>query len=89
MTMPGKPLEPATVACEICLKEIPWSEATSEEAVDYVLHFCGLDCYARWKEQGTRVAESEEVDTTPTMPLLLVSQKESLNEPANTTSWSA
>jgi hypothetical protein len=39
------------VACEICMKEIPVSEAKSEEATDYVAHYCGLECYAIWKAQ--------------------------------------
>ena len=39
------------IACEICLKEIPVSEAKSEEASGYVAHFCGLECYAIWKAQ--------------------------------------
>ena len=39
------------VECEICLKEIPSSEAKMEEASDYVWFFCGLDCYAKWREQ--------------------------------------
>ena len=38
------------IACDICLKEIPASGAKNEEASDYVFHFCGIDCYARWKE---------------------------------------
>ena len=33
------------------MKEIPISEAQSEEADDYVRHFCGLECYARWRAQ--------------------------------------
>ncbi len=39
------------VACNVCLKEIPISEAKSVEASDYVAHFCGLDCYKKWKDQ--------------------------------------
>lgn len=39
------------VACEVCLKKIPVSEAQSEEASDYVAYFCGLDCYDQWKHQ--------------------------------------
>jgi len=39
------------VSCEICLKEIPASAAKTDEAADYVHHFCGLECYARWREQ--------------------------------------
>jgi len=45
------PAEDVIVACEVCIKEVPISEAKSEEAADYVLHFCGLDCYTKWKEQ--------------------------------------
>ena len=39
------------VACEVCLKRIPVSEAQSAEATDYVAYFCGLDCYDKWKHQ--------------------------------------
>ncbi len=48
------------VACEICLKEVPVSEATVPEATDYVVYFCGLDCYERWKRQSRQSAESIE-----------------------------
>lgn len=54
MTEEKKPPQDETVACEICLKEIPTSEAKSEEATDYVLHFCGIECYAKWKEQNKK-----------------------------------
>jgi hypothetical protein len=39
------------VPCEVCLKEIPVSEAKIAEAADYVAYFCGLECYTRWKDQ--------------------------------------
>lgn len=39
------------VACEVCLKKIPASEAKSAEATDYIAYFCGLDCYDKWKHQ--------------------------------------
>jgi hypothetical protein len=39
-----------TVPCEVCLKEIPRSEAQTSEVDDYVLHFCGIDCYRKWQE---------------------------------------
>jgi hypothetical protein len=52
MSTPGKPTEIEQVACEICLKEVPKSEATIAEASDYVLHFCGLECYAKWQSEG-------------------------------------
>ena len=47
MREPEKPSDPDMVPCKVCLKEIPMSE----EAVDYVLHFCGLECYAKWEKQ--------------------------------------
>jgi len=43
-----EPVNVPNVKCEICLKEIPWSEAQCAEAEDYVLYFCGLDCYQEW-----------------------------------------
>jgi len=46
------------VACEICLKEIPVSEAKTAEAVDYVMYFCGLECYAKWKDQNEKAKRS-------------------------------
>jgi hypothetical protein len=45
------------VECEICLEEIPISEAKSEEASDYVAHFFGLECYAIWKSQSQKSNE--------------------------------
>lgn len=44
-------IEVKTVKCDICMKEVPASEAKNEEAEDYVVHFCGLECYSKWKEQ--------------------------------------
>lgn len=40
------------VPCEVCMKEVPLSEAKSFEAEDYVAHFCGLECYSAWKHQS-------------------------------------
>ncbi len=40
------------VKCEVCMKEIPKSEAKSPETVDYVMYFCGLECYAKWQAQA-------------------------------------
>ena len=39
------------VPCAQCLKEVPVSEAKVAEAVDYVVYFCGLECYAQWAVQ--------------------------------------
>ena len=44
-------LELVYVDCEVCLKEIPPSEVPIEEAGDYVMYFCGLDCYKAWRER--------------------------------------
>lgn len=46
------------VECEICLKEIPASEAKNEEASDYVLHFCGLECFDKWKSSENNEEQS-------------------------------
>ena len=39
------------ISCEVCLKEVPKSEAKSAEVNDYVAYFCGLDCYDKWQHQ--------------------------------------
>ena len=42
-----------SVECSVCLKEVPHSEASSAEGRDYVLYFCGTDCYQQWEaEEG-------------------------------------
>ena len=41
------------VACDVCMREIPVSEAKSEEATEYVFYFCGIDCYDKWSAQAT------------------------------------
>ena len=51
MITSDKPVEVEQVACAICLKEVPITEATVPEAADYVMHFCGLECYEKWKNQ--------------------------------------
>ena len=40
------------ISCEVCFMEIPVSEAKNEEATEYVVYFCGLDCYDKWKNQS-------------------------------------
>jgi hypothetical protein len=61
MTTTDKPGEVERVACEICLKEVPISEAIVPEATDYVVHFCGLECYQKWKNQ--RGKPDDQVET--------------------------
>lgn len=46
-----KLIEPEKIACEVCFKEIPISEASSVKATDYILYYCGLECYDKWKKQ--------------------------------------
>jgi hypothetical protein len=44
--------ESASLACPVCHREIPVSAAVWREGSDYVAHFCGLDCYDRWRHQS-------------------------------------
>ena len=44
----------ALVSCDVCLKEIPRSEAKVEEASDYVAYFCGLECYGKWQQENNK-----------------------------------
>ncbi|MCU7818276.1 MAG: DUF3330 domain-containing protein [gamma proteobacterium symbiont of Lucinoma myriamae] len=46
-----KAIKVEEVSCEVCLRNIPISEAQAEAATDSVAHFCGLDCYEKWKYQ--------------------------------------
>jgi hypothetical protein len=39
-------------SCEVCEHEVPLSEAVVREASDYMAHFCGLECYERWRKQA-------------------------------------
>ena len=42
-----------TVTCHSCGCDIPLDEAVVPEALPYVVHFCGLECYARWRAAAT------------------------------------
>ncbi len=53
-------IEPEKVACEVCFKEIPLSEATSVKAIDYIVYYCGLDCYDKWKKQDVESESSSD-----------------------------
>jgi len=48
-----KPSEDAIISCEICYQEVPVSEAKSEEAADYIIHYFGLECFDKWTHQVT------------------------------------
>lgn len=60
MTTKNKPDEVEHVACEICLKEVPLTEAKVPELIDYVVYFCGLDCYEKWKTQHEKPGDQVE-----------------------------
>jgi uncharacterized protein DUF3330 len=59
MTTSEKPVEVERVTCKVCLKEVPISEAKVPEATDYVLHFCSLECYNKWKNQREKPDQVE------------------------------
>jgi hypothetical protein len=40
--------------CQMCGCAIPLDEAVVPEALPYVVNFCGLACYARWRAEATR-----------------------------------
>ena len=44
--MPDKTTE-SRLSCEQCCEKIPHST----EAKEYVLFFCGLDCYEKWQHK--------------------------------------
>ena len=48
------------VSCTICRKEIPLTEAMIPEAVDYMAHFCGLECYTQWKNKSDRAGKQND-----------------------------
>lgn len=50
---------PTTSCCECC-KEIPLDAAFTPEGVEYVKHFCGLDCYVRFQARAKAATESRE-----------------------------
>ena len=36
--------------CDICMKEIPAESEEYFETDAYVRHFCGIECYAKWRQ---------------------------------------
>ncbi|MDS0116442.1 DUF3330 domain-containing protein, partial [Enterobacter hormaechei subsp. steigerwaltii] len=37
-----------TISCCECCKDIPLDAALTPEGSEYVVHFCGLECYQRF-----------------------------------------
>ena len=50
MTNKPTPKEPKNVTCDVCLTEIPESVAMSSEGDEYTQHYCGIECYDKWRE---------------------------------------
>jgi hypothetical protein len=38
--------------CSSCNMPVPDDELVIPESAPYVIHFCGLDCYAKWKSRA-------------------------------------
>jgi len=41
--------------CDVCMKEVPAAESKLSEVDDYVLYFCGLECYDKWHNQVKKI----------------------------------
>ncbi|ELF6207938.1 MULTISPECIES: DUF3330 domain-containing protein [Pseudomonas] len=48
-----------TVSCCECCKEISLDAALTPEGTEYVVHFCGLECYQRFMSRADERAASE------------------------------
>ncbi len=59
MSTPTKADDRPLVNCEICAKLVPASEAKVPEAVDYFVHFCGLECYDLWQKKIQQDQDSQ------------------------------
>jgi Domain of unknown function (DUF3330) len=59
MAPSDKAVEATLVSCDVCLKEVPQSEASVPEAVDYFVYFCGPDCYEKWTHGRPPVEQVE------------------------------
>ena len=63
--LPDKPEAPDTIACSICRKEVPLSEAFTTEAEDYVLYFCGIECFDQWHKEAEQGLAKDRSDKQP------------------------
>jgi hypothetical protein len=45
----------AVFTCFACGCEVPWDEVFIPESVDYMMHFCGLACYAWWRSTAIEI----------------------------------
>jgi hypothetical protein len=51
MTSKPRSADPQSVFCEVCLKQVPKSEALVAEGKDFAAYFCSNTCYERWRGQ--------------------------------------
>ena len=51
--------QPPTATCCVCCKEIPLDAAFTPEGAEYVEHFCGLDCYERFRARAKAETEPD------------------------------
>ncbi len=49
----NKVKETDLVACKTCLKEFPKADGHITEVDDYVINFCGLECYEKWQKKDS------------------------------------
>jgi hypothetical protein len=57
MTAPIHPVLPTElVSCSVCLKEIPADSAMTPQVEDFVMYFCGLECYEKFAAESQQKA---------------------------------
>lgn len=49
----------STVDCGVCCREVPLDAAFTPAGADYVVYFCGLDCYRRFTERAAHDRTSD------------------------------
>ena len=54
---PELPDAPAQAQCAVCGADIVPGQAKSVETQDYMLYFCGLDCYQKWRKEHDESTE--------------------------------
>ena len=61
MTTKLIPKEPKHLDCCVCLEELPDTVVNSQEVDQYVQHYCGIECYARWKQEIVKITDTAEL----------------------------
>ncbi|QDE47039.1 DUF3330 domain-containing protein (plasmid) [Enterobacter hormaechei] len=51
--------DPTATSCCVCCKEIPLDAAFTPEGAEYVEHFCGLECYQRFRARAKTGSETD------------------------------